>query len=178
MGGNAGDAVPMPELELGLVDPETAALLTGLDLMRAVAAQDLPAPPMAGTMQQWIHELEKGRAVFLGEPHARYLNPMGLVHGGWAMTLLDSALGCAVHTTLGPGDSYVSLGTEVKFVRPILADTGQVRCIGEVQSRGRSTATAAGRIEDARGRLLATGTTTCFIRRSERPLSGASASDG
>ncbi|MDQ7250423.1 PaaI family thioesterase [Dongia sedimenti] len=157
-------SIPIPNLVLGLVDSREAAAMSGLDLLRAIVAQDLPAPPMAGIMQQWIHEVKEGFVVFLGNPDQRYLNPMGIVHGGWAMTLLDSALGCAVHTTLGPGSTYASLGTEIKFVRPVLSNAAQVRCIAEVQSRGKSIATAVGRIADSMGRLLATGTSTCFIR--------------
>lgn len=157
-------AVAMPELKYGLGDPALAATMTGLEQMQAIVAGQMPAPPIVETMGQWIHELETGRITFLGDPHPRYLNPMGLIHGGWAMTLLDSALGCAVQTTLSPEETFVSLGTEVKFIRPILAKTGQVRCMAEVQSRGRGTATASGRIEDSAGRLYATGTTTCYIR--------------
>ncbi|GHG97163.1 PaaI family thioesterase [Pseudodonghicola xiamenensis] len=157
-------AVPMPELAFGLADPRVAATMTGLEQMRAIVERRFPAPPIVEVMQQWIHEMGEGHVTFLGDPHARYLNPMGLIHGGWAMTLLDSALGCAVQTVLARGETYASLGTEVKFLRPILAETGQVRCRAEVENRGRNTATASGRIEDSTGRLLATGTTTCFIR--------------
>ncbi|MFT6456574.1 PaaI family thioesterase [Pseudophaeobacter arcticus] len=160
----AAAPVPMPELQFGLADPAVAATMTGLEQMQAIVAGRLPAPPIVETTSQWIHELAPGRITFLGDPHPRFLNPMGLIHGGWSMTLLDSALGCAVQSTLERGETYVSRGTEVKFIRPVLAQTGQVRCIAEVHSRGRSTATAAGRIEDATGRLLATGTTTCYIR--------------
>lgn len=158
-------AVPMPELAFGLADPAQAMQMTGLEQMQAIVAQHFPAPPIVEVMQQWIHELGEGHITFLGDPHSRYLNPLGMIHGGWAMTLLDSALGCAVQSTLARGETYASLGTEVKFIRPIMPDTGQVRCFAEVQSRGRSTATSAGRIEDAAGRVLATGTSTCFIRQ-------------
>lgn len=158
--------VPMPELSFGLADPREAATMTGLEQMQAIVERRFPAPPIVEVMRQWIHEIGEGRIVFLGNPAARYLNPMGLVHGGWTMTLLDSALGCAVQTTLAPGETYASLGTEVKFIRPVLPKTGQVRCCAEVQSRGRNTATASGWVEDAQGRILATGTTTCFIREA------------
>lgn len=157
--------LPMPDLNFGLADPAQALAMTGFEQIQAIIARQLPAPPIVETMSQWIHDLAPGRITFLGNPHLRFLNPMGLIHGGWAMTLLDSALGCAVQTTLERGETYASMGTEVKFIRPILADTGQVRCMAEVQSRGRATATASGRIEDDTGRLLATGTTTCFIRQ-------------
>ena len=157
--------VPMPELTFGSADPRVVMGMTGLQQLQATVAQQIPAPPIVAVVNQWIHEVAEGRIVFLGNPSADFLNPVGLVHGGWAMTLLDSALGCAIHTTLARGETYASLGTEVKFLRPILPDTGQVRCIGEVQSRGRNTATSHGWIEDAKGRMLATGTSTCFIRQ-------------
>ena len=83
-------------------------------------------------------ELEEGRAVFEGEPGEEHYNPIGVVHGGYAATLLDSALGCAVHTTLPAGVGYTTLGLEVKYVRPITRDTGRVRCEAEVLHRGRT----------------------------------------
>ncbi|WP_321343339.1 PaaI family thioesterase [Breoghania sp.] len=155
--------VPMPDLAFGLADPREAARMTGLEQIEAIVERRFPAPPIVEVMAQWIHEIGEGHIVFLGNPASRYLNPMGLVHGGWTMTLLDSALGCAVQTTLGRGETYASLGTEVKFIRPVLPGMEQVRCRAEVQSRGRATATAAGWVEDGRGRVLATGTSTCFI---------------
>jgi uncharacterized protein (TIGR00369 family) len=111
-----------------------------------------------------IVELEEGRAVFAGEPGEEHYNPIGLVHGGWAATILDSALGCAVHTTLPAGVGYTSLGLEVKYLRPISRDTGRVLCEGTVVHRGRRQATAEARltVEDT-GKLLATGTSTLMI---------------
>lgn len=159
--------VPMPELTYGLADPAEAGAMTGLAILCAIRDGRLPAPPFAGTMRQWIAEAEEGRAVFLADPDPRYLNPMGLIHGGWTMTLLDSALGCAVQTVLGRGEGYVSLGTEVKFVRPVLPGAGQLRCEARVESRGSRTATASGRVLDGAGRVMATGTTTCFLRGAE-----------
>jgi uncharacterized protein (TIGR00369 family) len=159
-------AVPMPRRAYGLADREQSAKMTGLEQLQAMLDDEQPAPPISDSMTQWLHELAPGRTTFLGNPDVRYLNPMGLIHGGWAMTLLDSALGCAVHSTLVRGETFASIGTEAKFIRPIMSDTGQVTCTAEVQSRGRGTATASGRIEDRKGRLLATGTTTCFIRKA------------
>ncbi|MDJ0933483.1 PaaI family thioesterase [Breoghania sp.] len=132
------EAVPMSALEYGLADPREVGALTGLELLQAFVGKRLPAPPIAGTMHQWISEVEEGSITFLGDPDPRYLNPMGLIHGGWTMALIDSSLGCAVQTTLARGESFVSLGTEVKFIRPVLVDTGQVRCRAEVQSRGKA----------------------------------------
>ena len=154
----------MPDIRFGIARPGQVAALTGLQQLQNLIAGDLPAPPMARTMCQWISELDDGMAEFRGEPGEAYLNPMGLVHGGWTMSLLDSALGCSVHTVLAPGETYSSLGTEVKFIRPILSTTGQVRATAHVVTRGRRTVTASGQVQDRRGRILATGTSTCFIQ--------------
>ena len=159
----------MPDVPFGLARMDQVATLPGLEQINGIPAGTVPAPTMARTMQQWIHKATEGEVEFRGEPSGEFLNPMGLVHGGWTMTLLDSALGCAVHTMMGLGETYVSLGTEVKFIRPVLADIGQVRAIATVVSRGRRTATAEGRVEDRKGRILATGTTTCFIERIGKP---------
>ncbi len=165
----AFDALPFPEVPFGLARPDQVASLDGLELMARIPRGELPAPPIARTTRQWISEVAEGRVEFRGDPHPDFLNPMGLIHGGWTMTLLDSALGCAVATVLRAGQTYVSLGTEVKFIRPVMADTGQVRAIATVLSRGRRTATAEARVEDRFGRLLATGTTTCFIETPSGP---------
>ncbi len=165
----AGDVATraMPALRFGLARPEDVAALTGLEQLEAILRGDLPAPPMAATLSFWIESVGEGSVEFRGEPEAGFLNPMGTVHGGWAMTLLDSALGCAVHSTLRPGETYASLGTEVKFLRPLLPSTGQIRCTGTIVSRGQRTATAEGRLTDLAGRIYASGTTTCFIQAAE-----------
>lgn len=140
------------------------ATMSGLEYMEAIVAGELPPPPIAVTMRMAPVELAEGRVVFEGRPGEEHYNPIGLVHGGYASTLLDSALGCAVHTTLPAGVAYTSLGLEVKFLRPITRDTGAVRCLGEVVHRGRRQATAEGRLVAAEsGKVLATGTTTCMI---------------
>ena len=159
----------MPDVPFGLARPDQVATLSGLEILSRIPTGELPAPTMARTLQQWPVSASAGHVEFRGDPSAEYLNPMGLVHGGWTMALLDSALGCAVQTLLEPGETYVSLGTEVKFLRPVLADIGQVRALANVVSRGRRTATADARVEDRKGRILATGTTTCFLDRMSRP---------
>jgi uncharacterized protein (TIGR00369 family) len=110
--------------------------------------------------------VEEGKAIFEGEPGEYLYNPIGVVHGGYAMTLLDSAMGVAVHSTLKAGERYTSLETKVNFVRPITLDTGLVRAEGNVIHRGGTIATADGRLTSADGKLLAHGTTTCLIARS------------
>ena len=140
------------------------AEMAGLDYMRALVAGDLPPAPIAVTMNMRPIELEEGRVVFAGEPGEEHYNPIGMVHGGWAATILDSALGCAVHTTLPAGVGYTSLGLEVKYLRPISHDTGRVLCEGTVLYRGRRQATAEARLtaEDT-GKLLASGTSTLML---------------
>ncbi len=140
------------------------AELAGLDYMRAVAAADLPPPPIAVLLRMAPVEIEDGRVVFEGEPGEEHYNPIGVVHGGYAATLLDSAIGCAVHTTLPAGVAYSTLTLEAKFVRAITRETGIVRCEAEVLHRGRRQATATARVVDAgSGKLLAHGSGTCLI---------------
>jgi uncharacterized protein (TIGR00369 family) len=140
------------------------AELDGISYMRKIVAGELPPPPIAVTMRLRPVELEEGRVVFEGEPGEEHYNPIGVVHGGYAATLLDSALGCAVHTTLPAGLAYTSLGLEAKFVRPITRDTGRVLCAASVLYRGRKQATAEATLTAAEsGKLLAHGTATCMI---------------
>jgi uncharacterized protein (TIGR00369 family) len=149
-------------------DPRSVAAvgaeMAGIDYMRALAASELPPAPMAVLMNMQPIEIEPGRAVFDGQPGEEHYNPIGVVHGGYAATLLDSVLGCAVHTTLDPGTGYTTLSLEVKMVRPITAEIERVRAEGEVLYRGRRQATAQARLTDAAtGKLLAHGSATCLI---------------
>jgi uncharacterized protein (TIGR00369 family) len=140
------------------------ATMTGMEYMTAIVSGEMPPPPIAVTMQLRPVELEEGRVVFEGEPGEEHYNPIGVVHGGYAATLLDSALGCAVHTTLPAGLGYTSLGLEAKFVRPITRDTGRVLCEATVLYRGRKQATSEARLTAAEsGKLLAHGSATCMI---------------
>ena len=139
---------------------------TGLELIHMVFGGTLPRPPIAVTMGFEGVEAEEGRAVFEGEPDESLYNPIGVVHAGYAMTLLDSAMGCAVHTTLAVGERYTTLEVKANFVRAITLDTGRVRCEGVVVHRGSTTATAEAKlIAKASGKLLAHATTTCLIIR-------------
>ena len=140
------------------------AQMAGLDYVRAIQAGEIPPPPIAVVMNYSIAELEEGRAVFEGQPGEEHYNPIGVVHGGYASTILDSVLGCAVHTTLPAGVGYTSQTLEVKYLRPITADIGVVRAEAEVIHRGRKTATSEAKlIAKESGKLLATGTSTCLI---------------
>ena len=139
------------------------ASMAGLDYVRAIAAGEVPPPPIAVLMNLHPVELAEGRAVFAGEPGEEHYNPIGGVHGGYASTLLDSAMGCAVHTTLPAGVGYATQTLEVKFVRPISRDSGVLRCEAEVMHRGRRQATVAARLHSEDGKLLAHGSSTCMI---------------
>jgi uncharacterized protein (TIGR00369 family) len=139
--------------------------LSGMDYIRLIFDGELPPPPIAELMGFRGVEFEHGRAVFEMTPGPQHYNPIGSVHGGVALTLLDSAMGCAVHTTLEAGVGYTTLEVKTNFVRPMTADTGLIRCEGTVLHGGSRVATAEGRLTDASGRLLAHGSTTCLILR-------------
>jgi uncharacterized protein (TIGR00369 family) len=143
---------------------DAGSTMSGLEFIKAVLEGNLPPPPIAATMDFTGAEAEEGRAVFVGEPGEFLYNPIGVVHGGYAMTILDSAMGCAVQTTLAAGERYTSIETSVNFVRPITSETGRVRCEGVVVHRGARVATAEGKlIAESTGKLLAHGSTTCLV---------------
>ena len=108
-------------------------------------------------------EADHGRAVFRGVPKAEFGNPHGTLHGGWASTLMDSALGCAVHSTMDAGEGYTTVELKVNLTRPITEQTGEVICEGHIVHRGRRVATAEATLKDSAGKLLAHGTETCLI---------------
>ena len=138
--------------------------LTGLELLRLTIDGGLPQPPICGTLGFRLVEAHEGRAVFEGETGEHLLNPMGSVHGGYLATLLDSALGCAVMTTLAAGRAYTTVQLGVNLVRPVFADTERLRCEGTVIHAGRTTATAEARVTGAdSGKLYAHATTTCAV---------------
>ena len=139
--------------------------LSGLERMRRLIAGELAAPPIAQLMNIRLVEADEGRAVFEGAPEEYHYNPIGMVHGGFAATLLDSAMGCAVHTTLPARVGYTTLEFKVNFVRPLKTGTGAVRAIGTVLHAGRTTALAEGRVVGADGALYAHASTTCLIFR-------------
>lgn len=142
---------------------------SGLELLREYSEGRLPPPPIAVTMGFNLTEVEEGTAVFEGESAEYLYSPIGFVHGGYAMTLLDSAMGCAIHSTLRAGDRYTTLELKTNFVRPITIETGRVRCEGAVIHRGTTVATAEGRlVAVSSGKLLAHGTTTCLIMPAAR----------
>src|ERR671912_291274 len=130
------------ELRYGVCTPQEIEGLSGLEFLQAMIEGRLPAPPIAEGLGFRLAEVEPGRAVFEGTPGPHLLNPLGSVHGGWALALIDSACGCAVHSELEAGVGYTTVETKVNFTRPIDPNAGAVRCEGRVLSRGRQIATA------------------------------------
>jgi uncharacterized protein (TIGR00369 family) len=140
----------------------------GAEFLRAIAERRLPPPPIASLMGFDIDEVGEGRVVFSVEPQEYHYNPIGVVHGGLAATLLDSAMGCAVHSLLPEGRAYTTLELKVNYIRALKHDTGRVRAIGKVIHLGGKVATAEGSVVDGAGKLYAHGTTTCLLSEVSR----------
>jgi uncharacterized protein (TIGR00369 family) len=147
----------------GVVPAEVLLSHDGLDFLERLIAGELPAAPIMQTLGFRLDAVEKGRAVFRATPELRHYNPLGSVHAGFAATLLDSAMGCAVHSTLAKGEAYTTLEIKLNLVRPLTEETGPVAAEGRVIHRGRTVATAEGDLKDAGGKLYAHATTTCMI---------------
>jgi uncharacterized protein (TIGR00369 family) len=148
---------------VGLANPADIAGLTGLQQMQAMLDGKLPYPHIAHTLDFSLVEVGEGRAVFQGQPQLKHYNPLGSVHGGWYATLLDSALGCAVHTVMPVGRAYTTAELGVNIVRAASFKSGPLRAIGTVLHAGRQLATAEARIVGADGKLYAHATTTCLV---------------
>jgi uncharacterized protein (TIGR00369 family) len=147
----------------GVATREQLAGKSGRQFLEAMMSGELPYPHMAETLGFDLVEVGNGRAVFQGVPKLGYYNPMGTVHGGWYSTLLDSALGCAVHSKLPAGRAYTTAELSINIVRAASHKTGPLRAIGHVIHSGKQMATAEAKILDAAGRLYAHATTTCFV---------------
>jgi len=137
--------------------------MSGLEFLRAMIAGEGPTAAIGAHMGFRLVEVEPGRAVFEGQPGPHVLNPLGAVHGGFALALIDSACGCAVHSELDAGVGYTTVETKVNFTRPIDPNGGPIRCEGQVLSRGRQIATSEAYLRSAEGKLLAHGTSTVII---------------
>jgi len=147
----------------GVVPAGEFAGRSGLQVMQAMLRGELPAPPIMRTLDFLLVEAGEGRAVFQGTPGPAHANPMGGVHGGWYATLLDSALGCAVHTMMPAGRAYTTAELSVNLVRAIGPKVQRVRAEGEVVHCGRQLATAQARLLGPDGTLYAHATTTCLV---------------
>jgi uncharacterized protein (TIGR00369 family) len=150
-----------------LASATAARTSAGIDVLRALAAGELPPAPVAATLGFELEAVEPGRVVFTLDPAEYHYNPIGSVHGGVYATLLDSAAGCAVHSLLPAGVGYTSLDLTVKLLRQVVVETGRVRCVGTVTHLGGRTALAEARITDQRDRLLATATSSILLIRPE-----------
>jgi uncharacterized protein (TIGR00369 family) len=147
----------------GVTPLEQVRALSGIEFMQGMLDGRFPQPPIAGASSMMLLHVERGVAVFQGTPDFRYYNPLGTVHGGWISTLLDSCLGCAIHTMLEAGQGYTTAELKINFVRPVLDNSGPLRAEGKVIHVGRQLATSEGRLTDESGKLYAHGTTTCLI---------------
>jgi uncharacterized protein (TIGR00369 family) len=147
----------------GVVPPETAKTMSGLQFLTAIMEKNLPAPPIQQALDFRLMHVARGLTVFAGTPKFEYYNPLGSVHGGYTAALLDSCMACAVHSTLDAGYSYATLEIKINYVRAITSDTGEVRAEGKIIHSGKRIATAEGRLLDSAGKLYAHGTTTCLV---------------
>lgn len=148
------------------VNDPAAAGRSGLEIVQGVIDGSLPGPPIAHALNFWIADVGEGRVVFEGEPSFESLNPMGAVHGGWALTIIDSACGCATMSLLEPGVGYTTLETKANMTRAIKPDSGRYRCESTVLNGGRQIVTTEARLYGPDGKLYAHGTSTCMVLRS------------
>jgi uncharacterized protein (TIGR00369 family) len=154
----------------GVASPAQAAGHSGLRIFQAVLAGEIPPPPMAVMLSFTLLRIEPGFAVFQGRPSFRHYNPMGKVHGGWFATLLDSAMGCAVHSTLPAGKAYTTLELKINLVRALTDAVPLVRAEGRLVHGGRQVATAEGRLVGPDGKLYAHASTTCLVFDQSQPF--------
>jgi len=147
----------------GVATPEETAQLSGREILQAIIDGRLPQPPISQTMTFWLVEVGDGFAVFEGEPGDHLLNPMGTVHGGWAMTLIDSAAGCAGYSLAPVGAGFRTVETKANLSRPITSDSGRVRAEARVVSHTRQIISTEARVTGRDGRVLAHGTSTLMV---------------
>lgn len=150
-------------MKYGVSTSAEVAGKTGREMLQAIIDRVLPAPPISETMSFWLTEVGDGFAVFEGEPGRHLLNPLGGVHGGWALTLIDSAAGCAAQSLLPPNTFFTTIETKGNFTRPIRAETGRVRAEGRILTNGRQIMLAEVSVTGSDGKLLAHGTSTLMV---------------
>lgn len=154
---------PMDQVRYGLASQDDFAAKSGREVLEAIISGEFPQSPISEKLTFWLVEVSEGFAAFEGEAGYHLLNPSGGVHGGWALTLIDSATGCAAFSLLPAGVGFTTVETKGNFNRPILKDTGRVRCEGRVINQGRRIITADSTLKAADGRLLAHGTSTIMV---------------
>jgi uncharacterized protein (TIGR00369 family) len=157
------DAPAPRQNHYGVTPTAEMAAMAGIDFVRAIFSGKLPEPPIMQTVEPFDCTADPGLVVIHSVPGIRHYNPIGSVHGGYAATLLDSAMGLAVHSMLPAGTGYTTLEFKLSFIRGMSKDSGTVRTEGKTLHVGRRTATAEARIIDSKGRLLAHATTTCLV---------------
>ena len=160
------DDTTNPPIPFGLTPPELLASMSGIDFLQRMFAGEMPHATMMRQVGLVGGSAEPGFVVFRAIPGPHHYNPIGSVHGGFTATLLDSAMGCAVHSMLPAGTAYTTLEFKISLVRAVTSDTGEVRAEGRALNVGRRVGTAEGRLLDGKGRLLAHGTTTCLVIQS------------
>jgi uncharacterized protein (TIGR00369 family) len=157
--------------QTGFIPVEVMERYSGLEVLHRVKNGLLPKAPISEVIPFELTDIEFGKVTVVSTPSEKFYNTMGIAHGGYAMTLLDTCMGVAVYTTLSSGVGYTSIETKVNFVKPVTAQTGPLRAIGHAVHLGTRTATAEGRLVDSEGKLYAHGTTTCFLYPlSDSPL--------
>lgn len=163
------DDAPQSSIPFGLTPPDVLASMSGIDFLRKMFAGEMPHATMMQQVGLTGGSADPGFVVFRAIPGPQHYNPVGSVHGGFTATLLDSAMGCAVHSMLPAGTLYTSLEFKISLIRPVTKDLGEVRAEGRVLNVGRRVGTADGKLLDAKGRLLAHGTTTCLVFEAPKP---------
>ncbi|WP_404290057.1 PaaI family thioesterase [Glutamicibacter arilaitensis] len=142
---------------------EQLPLLSGLEYLKLMASGELPGAPIAGHLNMDVAEVSEGSVTFICNPEESHYNPIGAVHGGLVCALLDSALGCAAHSTLPAGMGYTSIEIKVNYLRPVFADSGPLRCTGRVTKPGRRVTFAEGEVVDKYGKVVATATSSLLV---------------
>jgi uncharacterized protein (TIGR00369 family) len=156
----------MPEgAKFSFISPQMVEKYSGIELLKMMIAGELAGPPIARLMNFHLSKVEPGIALFRGTPSLEHYNPAGTVHGGWAATVMDSALGCAVQSMCPKGVIYTTVELKVNLVRPLFDNSGEVECEGRIVHFGRTIATSEAKLTRADGKLVAHGSTTCAVMK-------------
>lgn len=156
-------------IQTGIVPIDDVFRISGLEFFQGMMAGTYPPPPIAGTALIDFISVEEGKINLVSKPEATFFNPIGTIHGGYAATVLDTALGCVVHSTLKAGEAYTTMEIKIVYHRAILPNLGELRCEGVVISRGRRAAASEAKLYDSSGKLLASGSSTCMIMPAPKP---------